>query len=73
MVRHALARVAHAAADVLFATAGVIHAVSDRIEPERPEPEIQYVYVYAYPPSTTTYPVQPWQSPITWTSTGSTN
>jgi hypothetical protein len=55
MLRHALAR--------------VLHAVADRIEPDKPEPTIQYVYVHSAPPtSPSVYPQQWWQSPITYSA-----
>ena len=53
MIRHEFAR--------------ILHAIADRLEVEKPEPEIQYVYVYSAPP-VTTVPVMPrwWQMPWTY-------
>lgn len=47
MIREALAR--------------VLHALADRLEVEKPQPEIQYVYIYNTPPATTWGPG--WQPP----------
>jgi hypothetical protein len=65
MIRHEFAR--------------ILRALADRLEVEKPAPEvrteIQYVYVYNVPPTTVTptTPGLPWQSPFYYGTTSGAN